>query len=155
MEHTAQNTLHTECCVLHTAPCTLHSSHCTLHTTNTMHAVCHTLRAAQCTLHAVSEGGYGLLSLRQINTCRKVPLLINLLDDDILHCLLWVRSFYGWTVRAGISYNNCSEDTISYGKPRPATINICKHCSFKARFWRWSYTFKPDIFRMCCVWQNC
>jgi hypothetical protein len=33
-------------------------------------------------------GGYGVLGLRQINTCRKVPLHVNFLDDDILHCLL-------------------------------------------------------------------
>ncbi len=36
------------------------------------------------------EGG-----LRQINTRRKVPLQINFLYDDILHCLLWILSFYG------------------------------------------------------------
>ncbi len=33
-------------------------------------------------------GGYGILGLRQINTCRKVLFQINFLDDDILHCLL-------------------------------------------------------------------
>ncbi len=33
--------------------------------------------------------------LRQINTRRKVPLQVNFLDDDTLHCLLWVLSFYG------------------------------------------------------------
>jgi hypothetical protein len=31
---------------------------------------------------------YGVLGLRQINTCREVFLLVNFLDDDILHCLL-------------------------------------------------------------------
>ncbi len=32
---------------------------------------------------------------RQINTCHKVPLQVNFFrDDDILHCLLWVLSFY-------------------------------------------------------------
>ncbi len=40
-------------------------------------------------------GGYGVLCLRQINTCRKFPLQVNFLDD-ILHCLLdkgrWKRS---------------------------------------------------------------
>ncbi len=30
----------------------------------------------------------------QINTCRKVLLQVKFLDDDILHCLLWVLSFY-------------------------------------------------------------
>ncbi len=35
------------------------------------------------------------MGLRQINTCRKVPLQVNFLDDDILHCLPWVLSFYG------------------------------------------------------------
>ncbi len=38
------------------------------------------------------EGGYGVLGLREINTCRK----INFLDDDILHCHLWVLSFFAW-----------------------------------------------------------
>jgi hypothetical protein len=37
---------------------------------------------------------YGVLGLRQINTCRKGPLRVNFLDDDILHCLLWILSFY-------------------------------------------------------------
>ena len=39
-----------------------------------------------CILYTVCKGeGYGVLGLRQINTCRKVPLQINFLDDDILH----------------------------------------------------------------------
>jgi hypothetical protein len=35
-------------------------------------------------------GGYWVLGLRQINTCRKVPLhfTVIFLDDDILHCHL-------------------------------------------------------------------
>jgi hypothetical protein len=37
---------------------------------------------------------YGVLGLEQIESCRKVPLLANLLDDDILHRLLRVLSFY-------------------------------------------------------------
>jgi hypothetical protein len=40
------------------------------------------------------RGEYRDLDLRQINTCRKEPLHINFLDDDIMHCLLWVLSFY-------------------------------------------------------------
>jgi hypothetical protein len=33
-------------------------------------------------------GGYGMLGLIQINTCREVPLQVKqFLDDDILHCL--------------------------------------------------------------------
>ncbi len=32
--------------------------------------------------------------LRQINTCRKVSLQVNFLDEDTLHCLLWVLSFH-------------------------------------------------------------
>jgi hypothetical protein len=32
----------------------------------------------------------GEVGLRQINTCRKVPLLVNFLDVDILHCFLSV-----------------------------------------------------------------
>jgi len=32
------------------------------------------------------DGGYGVLGIRQINTCRKVPLHMSIfLDDDILH----------------------------------------------------------------------
>ncbi len=34
--------------------------------------------------------GYGALGLRQINTCRKVRLQVNLVDDDIL---LWFLYF--------------------------------------------------------------
>ncbi len=41
------------------------------------------------------RGGYGVLDLSQINTCRRLPLQVNFLDEDILHCLLWVLSFYG------------------------------------------------------------
>ncbi len=37
--------------------------------------------------------GYEVLGLRQRNTCRKVPLQVIFLHD-ILHCLLWVLSFY-------------------------------------------------------------
>jgi hypothetical protein len=42
----------------------------------------------------VRRGRYGVLGLIQINTCRKVLLLVNFLDYDILHCLLWVSYFY-------------------------------------------------------------
>jgi hypothetical protein len=38
--------------------------------------------------------GYGALGHRQINTNRKVLFQVNFLDDDILHCLLCVLSFY-------------------------------------------------------------
>jgi hypothetical protein len=45
-----------------------------------------------CTLYSRTQvgggGGYLVLGLRQINTCRKVPLQVIFLDDDILHCLL-------------------------------------------------------------------
>jgi hypothetical protein len=37
---------------------------------------------------------HGVLGIRQINPCRKVPLQVNCLDDDILHGLLWVFSFF-------------------------------------------------------------
>ncbi len=33
--------------------------------------------------------------LKQISTCRKVPLQLNFLDDDISHCFLSIKSFYG------------------------------------------------------------
>jgi hypothetical protein len=45
-------------------------------------------------MYKVCKRGVGILGLRQINTCRKIPLQVNILDDDILHCLLWVLSFY-------------------------------------------------------------
>ncbi len=35
---------------------------------------------------------YGILGLKHINTCSKVPLKVNFLDDDILHCLLQYES---------------------------------------------------------------
>ncbi len=40
------------------------------------------------------RGGMEFWALDIYLTCRKVPLQENLLDDDILHCLLWVLSFY-------------------------------------------------------------
>ncbi len=47
------------------------------------------------TVHCVrGGGGHGGLGFRQINTCRKVPLHVIFLHDDILHCLLWVLSLY-------------------------------------------------------------
>ncbi len=52
-----------------------------------------------CTVFKGGGGRYGILGLIQINTCRKVPLQINFLDNDIiLHCLLWVL------VSTGTSY---------------------------------------------------
>jgi hypothetical protein len=41
----------------------------------------------------------GVLGLRQINTCRTVPLKINFLDDEILHCLLLFLFFYAYSPR--------------------------------------------------------
>jgi hypothetical protein len=42
-----------------------------------------------CITYTVCKGGgYGVLGLRQINTCRKVSLQVNFLDNEILHCLL-------------------------------------------------------------------
>ena len=41
--------------------------------------------------------------LRQINTCRKVPLQVNFLDDDILHCLLFMLHAY----RLSMDANRC------------------------------------------------
>jgi hypothetical protein len=34
-------------------------------------------------VYSVRGEGYGVLDLRQLNTCRKVPLQVNFLDDDI------------------------------------------------------------------------
>jgi hypothetical protein len=44
--------------------------------------------------YTVCKGGHRVLGLRQINTCRKVHLHVNFFDDDILHCLPRVLSFY-------------------------------------------------------------
>jgi hypothetical protein len=43
-----------------------------------------------CTVYCihVRRVGYGVLGLRQINICRKAPLQVNFLEDDISHCLL-------------------------------------------------------------------
>jgi hypothetical protein len=40
--------------------------------------------------------GYGVLGHRQRNTCRKSLYRSIFLDNDILRCLLWVLSFYGF-----------------------------------------------------------
>ncbi len=55
--------------------------------------------------------GVGMvLGLRQINTCCKVPLLVNFLDGDILHCFLWVLSFYAVTTpEAECVHRDCSQ----------------------------------------------
>ncbi len=39
-------------------------------------------------------GVHAVLGLRQINTCHNFSLQVNVLDDIILHCLLWVLPFY-------------------------------------------------------------
>jgi hypothetical protein len=60
-------------------------------------------------------GGYGVLGPRPTNTCRKVPLPFNFLDDDILHCLLWVLSFYGNSIHVSgcVGYYWSPHDTKS------------------------------------------
>jgi hypothetical protein len=46
-------------------------------------------------MQCVKGGGNGVLGYRQINICRKKSLYRSIfLDDDILHCLLWVLTFY-------------------------------------------------------------
>ncbi len=47
-------------------------------------------------------GGIAVLCLRQINACRKVPLQDICLNDDILHCLLWVLCFNEQTPLASL-----------------------------------------------------
>ncbi len=42
------------------------------------------------------RGGYVVLSIRQINTCRKVPLQVVFLDDSFLHCLLHLSLIFLW-----------------------------------------------------------
>jgi hypothetical protein len=57
---------------------------------------------------ATSHPQFGYISstarlhlIRQISTCRKVPWQVNFFYDDILHCLLWVLSFYKYMVHGG------------------------------------------------------
>ncbi len=55
-------------------------------------------------------GRYGSLGRRKKNTCRKVPLQVNFLDDDILHGSMILVAFYdkgyllsslcGWQIEA-------------------------------------------------------
>jgi hypothetical protein len=45
------------------------------------------------TVQCVRGGGVGFWAPRHINTCPRVPLQVNFLDD-ILHCFLWVLFFY-------------------------------------------------------------
>ncbi len=44
-------------------------------------------------VYSVGGGGWPVLGLRQRKTCRKVPLQVNYLYDDIVRCHLWVLSF--------------------------------------------------------------
>ncbi len=53
-------------------------------------------------------GGYGVLGLRQINTSLYRYIF---LDDDIMHCLLWVFSFYNERIR-GYLFNDDITDHL-------------------------------------------
>ncbi len=66
----------------------------------------------------VCKGGYGVLGLRQINTGRKVNLQVFFLDDDILHCILWVLSFYDSTF-----YDSCKSLTV-YSMPSAPPFSV-------------------------------
>ncbi len=72
------------------------------------------------------------LGFRQINTCRKVPLDVNCLDDNILHCLLWVLSFYGPT---------CSMRTALHAQPMKAStlrtlyLSLLSIAHIGGRYW--------------------
>ncbi len=48
-------------------------------------------------------GGHWVLGLRQINNWRQVPLQVNFLGDNILHCLRWALSFYAFTYLIKVS----------------------------------------------------
>jgi hypothetical protein len=54
-------------------------------------------------------GGYEVLALRQINTCRKVPLHVNFLDDDIVP---WI-AFYESYISTGSNINEKERDCSS------------------------------------------
>ncbi len=58
------------------------------------------------------EGGYRVLGLRQINTCRKIPSQVNFLDDDILRCLLWVLSFSNGNLRTFQIQNDLTQTSL-------------------------------------------
>ncbi len=66
-------------------------------------------------------GWYGVLGLWQINTCRKVPWQVNILD--ILHCLLWVLSFhavwYGLMFLLRDLIMDCTRTSFRY------ILNVC------------------------------
>jgi hypothetical protein len=83
-------------------------------------------------------GMYGALGLRQINTCRKVPSQVIFLDDDILHCILWVLSFYGWElphpailcVRAGV---RSTTYMVTLCIPYSESVSTKASCPFKCK----------------------
>jgi hypothetical protein len=79
-------------------------------------------------------GGYRVLGLRQINTCRKVPLQVNFLDDDILHCLLWVLSFYALWTRL----------SLSFSQSLPLSIPLSEWAWQEATIWQ-QLTWQPHI----------
>ncbi len=63
-------------------------------------------------------GGCGVLGLRRINTCRKVPLQVNFFkDDNILHCLLCVLSIYRVTLTQGVT-RRCRLSCLTNSTPR-------------------------------------
>ncbi len=61
-----------------------------------------------------------VLGLRQMNTCRKIPLPVKFLDDDILHCLLWLLSFYVYRKHKEILIQRVP-DTVSF----PELVQRC------------------------------
>jgi hypothetical protein len=56
----------------------------------------------------------GVLGLRQMNTCRKVPLHVNFLDGDILHCLLESYLSRGVLIGSAACFSFSSTLVVSY-----------------------------------------
>ncbi len=49
-------------------------------------------------VQCVRGGGYGVLGLRQINTCRKIPIQVTFLDDEIWQLYEIIKVITVWNV---------------------------------------------------------
>ncbi len=69
-------------------------------------------------------------SEKRMATYRKVPTQVNFLDDDILHCLLWVLSFYqSWAYINRSHRHECENWDWGRTIPRKGIHRWDFHCS--------------------------
>ncbi len=78
--------------------------------------------------------GDGVLGLRQINICRRVSLWVSFLDDDILHCFLWVFFFLRLKVMQYRLCAKCSSTLVDFHFSFLKGM-VSRHGYFVCTFW--------------------